>query len=369
MENDDLKIESSDLPNESFKTEPMDLERSNCDQDSRGSGYSSPSPSSSTNSTVNEEDEVICFRGRNAYPNKWISEVSKCQYLMEDDMVTLCQVLINRLSYLPNVVFVESPATVCGDIHGQFYDLLKLLKIGGPVEDTNYIFLGDYVDRGYYSLETVTYLFVLLLKYPARITLLRGNHETRRVSHQYGFYDECQQKYGNSVVWTWCCKVFDVLPVAAIIDMQIFCVHGGLSPELPTIDSVMCIDRNVEVPTNGPLCDLVWSDPDEGDVGWYLNPRGAGWLFGQDAVDKFLERNKLSLICRSHQLVQEGFRYMFNNRLATVWSAPNYCYRCGNMASVFKILGPSGERRIELFNEVPSTEREVPERVIIPYFL
>uniref|UniRef100_A0A914HCT1 Serine/threonine-protein phosphatase n=1 Tax=Globodera rostochiensis TaxID=31243 RepID=A0A914HCT1_GLORO len=309
----------------------------------------------STSGASSDEEQAIesaiVFRGRTTRPTKWLSEVSLCHYLPEGEMVAVCQILISRLSYVPNIVSVQSPATICGDIHGQFYDLMKLLQIGGNILETNYVFLGDYVDRGYYSLETVAYLMLLLLKYPDKITLLRGNHETRRVSHQYGFYDECQQKYGNSVVWSWCCRVFDVLPVAAIVDNQIFCVHGGLSPELPTLNSIMCLQRNVEVPANGPLCDLVWSDPDDTDPGWFLNPRGAGWLFGRDV------------------LVQEGFKYIFDNILCTVWSAPNYCYRCGNVAAVLKILGPSGERQVELFHEVEESERQKPDRVVAPYFL
>jgi len=143
----------------------------------------------------------------------------------------------------------------------------------------NFIFLGDFVDRGYFSLETFTLLMCLKAKYPDRVTLVRGNHESRQITQVYGFYEECQTKYGNASVWKSCCQVFDFLTLAAIVDGKVLCVHGGLSPEIRTLDQIRVVARAQEIPHEGAFCDLVWSDPEEVET-WAVSPRGAGWLFG-----------------------------------------------------------------------------------------
>lgn len=179
-----------------------------------------------------------------------------------------------------NVTRVDTPVTICGDIHGQLHDLLTLFDKSGGLEKSRYIFLGDFVDRGFYSLESFLLLLCYKLRYPDRITLIRGNHETRQITKVYGFYDEVMRKYGNSNVWRYCCEVFDYLSLGAIVNGQVFCVHGGLSPDIGTIDEIRSIDRKQEVPHEGAMCDLLWSDPDEVDS-WSLSPRGAGFLFGK----------------------------------------------------------------------------------------
>ncbi|KAM7279332.1 hypothetical protein ACFE04_006466 [Oxalis oulophora] len=234
----------------------------------------------------------------------------------------------------------EMPNTICGDIHGQFYDLKELFRMGEDCPQTNYLFLGDYVDRGHHSVETFLLLLALKVRYPDRITLLRGNHETCSITKVYGFYDECLRKYGCSTnVWKYCTDLFEYLSLSALVENEIFCVHGGLSPDIYTIDQIRAIDRKIEVPHEGPMCDLLWSDPDDtiGADGWGINPRGCGYLFGASAVHKFIHKNKLFFICRAHQLAMEGYNWMFNDQLVTVWSAPNYCYRCGNVASILQL--------------------------------
>ncbi|KAH9051707.1 serine threonine specific protein phosphatase, partial [Lactarius vividus] len=238
-----------------------------------------------------------------------------------------------------NPISNPCPVTICGDIHGQFWDLLELLRKGGPVPETSYIFMGDFVDRGHYSLETVSLLLALKARYPDKISLLGGNHESRQITQVYGFYEECQQKYGSA----------SRLNLAAIIDGEVLCVHGGLSPDIRTLDqSAFC--RGLRRSRTGVhfaiLCGLTRMTS-------RISPRDARWLFGGSITHEFNHVNSLSLIACAHQLVQEEYKYMVDEAVATVWSAPNYCYRCGNMAVIltiqedgmcgFTVYGPAEE--------------------------
>jgi len=240
--------------------------------------------------------------------------------------------------------------------------------VGGDCPERNYLFLGDYVDRGFYSVETFLLLLALKVRYPDRITLIRGNHESRQITQVYGFYDECLRKYGSVSVWRYCTDIFDYLSLSALIDNKIFCVHGGLSPSINTLDQIRLIDRKQEVPHEGAMCDLMWSDPDDVEC-WGLSPRGAGYLFGGDVVGTFNRTNGISLIARAHQLVMEGYKHMFNDSLVTVWSAPNYCYRCGNVAAILE-LEENLEKRFKVFEAAPQDRRGVPAKRPVPdYFL
>ena len=265
-----------------------------------------------------------------------ISELMECKPLPESEIKALCEKAKEILSEESNVQPVKTPVTVCGDIHGQYYDLIELFKIGGRPPETNYLFTGDYVDRGYYSIETVTLLFSLKVRYRDRITLTRGNHESRQITQVYGFYDECMRKYGNAAVWKYFTDLFDYLPVTALVENQVFCLHGGLSPSVDTLDHIRQLDRVQEVPHEGPMCDLLWSDPDN-RCGWGISPRGAGYTFGQDISEQFNHTNGLKLIARAHQLVMDGYSCTHDRNVVTIFSAPNYCYRCGNQAAILEI--------------------------------
>jgi diadenosine tetraphosphatase ApaH/serine/threonine PP2A family protein phosphatase len=230
--------------------------------------------------------------------------------------------------------------------------------------------MGDYVDRGWFSVETFGYLAALKLKYPGQFYLLRGNHECRQVNQMYGFYHESQLNYGHSGIWSLCNEVFDLLPMAALIDGTVFSVHGGLSPKITLIESIALLNRQDELPSMGPLCDLCWSDPCETE-NWRENQRGAGWLFGAPQVNEFCHNNGLKLITRSHQLAMEGFKWFFNQQLITVWSAPNYMYRSANRASVLKYNPEDSEPyKLVLFDPRPDSDRKLPIDVSVsPYFL
>ena len=259
------------------------------------------------------------------------------EIVSEHSLKLLCQFVAELLMEESNVQPVVSPVTIVGDLHGQVFDLLNLLNVGGWPPDTSYIFMGDFVDRGHNSVETLSLLLCLKLKYPGHVTLLRGNHESRQITQVYGFYDECLRKYGNASSWRHCVQCFDTFGLAALIDEQVLCVHGGLSPDVRTLDQVRAIDRNQEIPHEGAFCDLVWSDPEDIPTPWQMSPRGAGYLFGKRVTDEFQVVNNLQLIARAHQLVMEGRKYHFDDRLVTVWSAPNYCYRCGNVAAILEV--------------------------------
>ncbi|OMJ69855.1 hypothetical protein SteCoe_32311 [Stentor coeruleus] len=268
--------------------------------------------------------------------DRQINQLMDCKPLPENEIKTLCEKAKEILTAESSVQPVRCPVTICGDIHGQFHDLMELFRIGGYLPDTNYLFMGDYVDRGYYSVESVTLLVSLKVRFRDRITLTRGNHESRQITQVYGFYDECMRKYGSAAVWKYFTDLFDYLPVTALVENKIFCLHGGLSPSLDTLDHIRQLDRVQEVPHEGAMCDLLWSDPDERS-GWGISPRGAGFTFGQDISVQFNHTNNLNLVARAHQLVMEGYNWCHERNVVTVFSAPNYCYRCGNQAGIVEV--------------------------------
>ncbi|TVU20967.1 hypothetical protein EJB05_30574, partial [Eragrostis curvula] len=225
---------------------------------------------------------------------------------------------------------------VGGDIHGQFVDLLRLFDLGGYPPTSTYLFLGDYVDRGKQSLETICLLLAYKLKYPDKIFLLRGNHEDAKINRVYGFYDECKRRF-NVRLWKIFCDCFNCLPMAALIDDKVLCMHGGLSPELNSLDQINDIERPTEIPDEGLLCDLLWSDPSSDTQGWGESDRGVSCTFGADKLVEFLEKNDLDLVCRAHQVVEDGYEFFAQRRLVTIFSAPNYCGEFDNVGALLSI--------------------------------
>ena len=298
-----------------------------------------------------------------------IESIKQIKVLKENEVIKICEKAREIFLKEPNIVKVRTPVTVCGDIHGQFEDLLELFQVGGSCPETSYLFLGDYVDRGFNSVETFILFLLLKIKYEDRLTLLRGNHESRQITQVYGFYDECLRKFGSSNIWRNFVSVFDTIPIAGLIDNKLFCLHGGLSPNLSKIENLNSLKRFGDVPIEGVISDLLWSDPEPEVTGFEMSPRGAGFLFGEDVTIHFCAENNIDLVIRAHQLVMEGYKFMFKDKLVTVWSAPNYCYRCGNVASVMEV-DDNLEWEFKIFEASPPEMRNVPEKKKVPeYFL
>ena len=238
----------------------------------------------------------------------------------------------------PMLVEVLAPIRICGDVHGQYNDLLRLFDLAGFPPQQNYIFLGDYVDRGRQSLETILLLMAYKVKFPNNFFLLRGNHECSSINRIYGFYDECKRRYSVKI-WKLFTDTFNCMPVAGLVESRILCMHGGISPELRTFDSIHKILRPTDVPDSGLICDLLWADPNDESDGWGQNDRGVSWTFGPDIVEAFTAKHDIDLICRAHQVVDEGYQFFSQRRCVTVFSAPNYCGDFDNSGAVMCVDG------------------------------
>eukprot|EP00927_Polykrikos_kofoidii_P077921 TRINITY_DN74805_c0_g1_i1.p1 TRINITY_DN74805_c0_g1~~TRINITY_DN74805_c0_g1_i1.p1 ORF type:complete len:337 (+),score=52.71 TRINITY_DN74805_c0_g1_i1:56-1012(+) len=269
--------------------------------------------------------------------------------MAERQLEALCQSARAVFEEQPTMLELDAPMRIAGDVHGQFYDLLRLFEWGGSPRDTNYLFLGDYVDRGKNSIECIALLFAFKVKYPENFFVLRGNHECSTINKLYGFFDECKRRFGVKI-WKTFGDAFNFMPVCALVSDRLLCMHGGLSPELTSLDQIRQLERPVEVPDSGLLCDLLWSDPSVDVVAWGDNDRGVSFTFGVDIVSSFLKKHDLDLIVRAHQVVEDGYEFFAGRKLVTVFSAPNYCREFDNAGALmlidetlkcsFKVLKP-----------------------------
>uniref|UniRef100_A0A8C7Y6Y5 Serine/threonine-protein phosphatase n=1 Tax=Oryzias sinensis TaxID=183150 RepID=A0A8C7Y6Y5_9TELE len=243
--------------------------------------------------------------------------------------------------------------TICGDTHGQYYDLLNIFKLNGLPSDANpYLFNGDFVDRGSFSLEVILTLFGFKLLYPDNFHLLRGNHETDNMNQMYGFEGEVKAKY-TAQMFQLFSEVFQWLPLAQCINTKVLVMHGGLfSEDGVTLDDIRKIDRNRQPPDSGPMCDLLWSDP-QPQNGRSVSKRGVSCQFGPDVTESFLEKNKLDYIIRSHEVKAEGYEVTHSGKCITVFSAPNYCDQMGNKGAYIHLRGSDLKPEFHQFTAVP----------------
>ncbi|XP_953085.1 serine/threonine phosphatase, putative [Theileria annulata] len=287
------------------------------------------------------------------------------------DINTLLNTVYHIIKEEETVLNLRAPIKIYGDIHGQYHDLTRLFKLykspldeylaealclEGDIESNDYLFLGDYVDRGFNSLEVICLLFALKCKYPAQIHLIRGNHEDPAINAVYGFQNECARRLNEDVdnpfsCWNAFNKIFELLPLGAIIEGRILCVHGGIGKSIERIDDIRSLKRPISVipipesPEDQLLLDLLWSDPTDNDsmLGTVPNeirdPDRAGFIvkFGPDRVLKFLTNNDLQLIIRAHECVMDGFERFAGGRLITLFSATNYCNHHKNAGALLFI--------------------------------
>uniref|UniRef100_A0A7S4QRX4 Serine/threonine-protein phosphatase n=1 Tax=Alexandrium monilatum TaxID=311494 RepID=A0A7S4QRX4_9DINO len=298
----------------------------------RASSAASSSRASQVGDVKRSWDEIlaIMLEARGKRPNFPVKLPN------EAEVKLLCKTAGAIFLHQDALLELEAPMKVVGDIHGQYHDLLRLFDFGGFPPESNYLFLGDYVDRGAQSLETIILLLLYKIKYPENFFMLRGNHECASITRIYGFYDECKRRY-DIKVWKAFVDLFNTLPFCAIVDDRIFCVHGGLSPEVLNIDQIRRITRPTDVPDHGMVCDFLWADPDAEIEGWAENDRGVSYIFGEDVIKSFLKKFNFDVIVRAHQVVPDGYEFIGGRKLITLFSAPNYCGEFDNSGAMMDI--------------------------------
>lgn len=283
----------------------------------------------------------------------WMKE---SQVLHKRYVAVMLKRLKQQLQKLDSLIEVTIPEdtefSVCGDTHGQFFDLLNIFDINGsPAQDNPYLFNGDFVDRGSWSVEVVLTLFAYKLALPEKMHLLRGNHETRNMNRIYGFDGEVKHKYDGDIMRMFT-EVFRVLPLAATLNSKVIIMHGGLfEQDGVKLQQIKEINRDMEPPESGLMSDIMWSDPQPFE-GRGKSKRGVGQSFGPDITKAFLEDNNLELLVRSHEVKDEGYLVEHDNKLITVFSAPNYCDQMGNKGALIRFKHTC-EHTFKQFEAVP----------------
>ncbi|KAK8899897.1 hypothetical protein M9Y10_002220 [Tritrichomonas musculus] len=268
----------------------------------------------------------------------------------ENVLSELCQATISTLQLQQPLLILKSPVYVIGDIHGNIFDLIRIFNIAHPPPASRFLFLGDYVDRGQFSIEVLALLFSLQVAFPDHIYLLRGNHEFECVNSFYGFKDECLKQYATGNIYDEFNEVFNYMPLAAIINQSVFCVHGGLSPQLLSMDQINELTRPIKTYNLEFVADLVWSDPSDENEFYVRSNRGSGVTFGKSAVHEFLVNFNLNKIIRAHQCIQSGIGRFDGHNVYTVFSCSNYAEACQNRCGIIFI---NTENQIQAFSLPP----------------
>ncbi|KAL2540975.1 Serine/threonine-protein phosphatase BSL3 [Abeliophyllum distichum] len=312
-------------------------------------------------------------------PRGWKPPVRRQFFLDCNEIADLCDSAERIFAAEPSVLQLKAPIKIFGDLHGQFGDLMRLFdeygspSTAGDIAYIDYLFLGDYVDRGQHSLETITLLLALKVEHPHQVHLIRGNHEAADINALFGFRIECIERMGErDGIWTWhrINRLFNWLPLAALIEKKIICMHGGIGRSINHIEQIESIQRPITMEAGSiVLMDLLWSDPTENDSveGLRPNARGPGLVtFGPDRVMEFCNNNDLQLIVRAHECVMDGFERFAQGHLITLFSATNYCGTANNAGAIL-VLGRDLVVVPKLIHPLPpaiSSPETSPERLI-----
>ena len=317
----------------------------NKEEDEKEINENNENENNNNNIIKDEEDEKEEIGNENDNISKIIKKLKKARKGSICQELTICEgecdYVVEKayeiLKKEDSMLKISAPLYICGDIHGQYYDLLRVFEILNYPPKSTFLFLGDYVDRGKQSLECLLLLLCLKIKYPSKIFLLRGNHESEALNKIYGFYDECKRRISIKS-FKKITNLFNILPITALIDENILCMHGGLSEDLKNIEQLNKIVRPTEIPDDGLLCDLVWSDPsDELSENFGENERNISVTFSKKVVEEFNKNNNLDLICRAHQVVEEGFQFFAGMKLVTIFTAPNYAGEFDNNGGILEV--------------------------------
>ncbi|XP_951772.1 serine/threonine protein phosphatase, putative [Theileria annulata] len=311
-------------------------------------GYTGPA--FSFKEPINHLDKSYLFHNTLEYlkvPGNTIHKKYVCMIILE-----VIKIIREYESVVDLNIYPCDELTVCGDIHGQFYDLLNIFSINGePTDENSYLFNGDFVDRGSFSFECVFTLFLAKVLFPSSFHIVRGNHETEALNKCYGFKGEILNKYDEKV-YNLFCESFRYLPLGYLINKKVLVIHGGLfGTENVTIEDLKKIDRFKEPSDSGLMTDMLWSDPKPSN-GLSPSKRGVGFEFGPDISNSFISKNNLSYIIRSHEVKQEGYEVEHDGKVITIFSAPNYCDQMGNKAAFIRIKGDTLEPRFTQFEAV-----------------
>lgn len=327
-----------------------------CDSIAIEDSYSGPRLQNNKQVTLEFVEQLVeYFKDSKILHRRYVLEILRQVYKLFVAQPTLVDIQIQD----------RKKFTVVGDIHGQFFDLLNIFKLNGmPSEENPYLFNGDIVDRGSFSIECILLLLSLKLLYPKHFYISRGNHETHTMNQMYGFEGECKHKY-SSQIYEFFTQVFQVLPLAHCLIgcsetgeqvCKVLVMHGGLfSQDNVTLDDIRKIDRNRQPPNEGLMCELLWSDPMP-LKGRVVSKRGIAIAFGPDVTKRFCATNKLEYIIRSHEVKSLGYEVAHDEQCITVFSAPNYCDAMGNLGAIVRLEGPKLQPDFLRFKAVPHPE-------------